>query len=189
MWVRPALSGWEDTLRGDLWFCARKNKCVLEPTICPALILYIPYTVFVKDAGHVHRWRPRGWEAVETTKKDPHNMRPVWSLLVQENKALAEARRFNCVGKSSSYCCSDHIISNTRSIACANSSWHEGMSAHRLHIHNHTFTTTHFPPSLSQTHSGSSTGCSLVLRGNDFPALESLREVIKFMPLQLCRVK
>lgn len=131
---------------------------MIEPRICPALILRIPCGVCQKDATHALRWRPRSWEAVETTKKghteDPLGKRgPVWSLLVEENKAPAKAKSFNCVGRSSSYCCSDRIIPNTRSIAWANSSWHDSTPAHRLRIHDHTFTTTRFPPSLGQAHS------------------------------------
>lgn len=100
---------------------------------------------------------PEAWEAVETTKKghteDPLGKSeiPVWSLLVEENKAPAKAKSFNCVGRSSSYCCNDHIIPNTRSIAWANSSWHDSTPAHRLRAHDHTFTTTRFPPSLPRS--------------------------------------
>lgn len=148
---------------------------------------------FVKRMRHMCFVGDPEAEKLLTQPKGTHrrslgNIGPVWCLLVEENKAPAEAKSFNCVGRSSSYCCSDRIISNTRSIACANSSWHDSTSAHRLHIHNHTFTTTHFPPSLSQTHSVFYGMFSHVER-KWFPSTESLGEAIKFTPLQLCRVK
>lgn len=123
-----------------LWFCT------------------FPTEFFLKDAAHalsLETLKLRScWNNKKGPAEDPLEMiRPDWSLLVEENKAPAETKSFNCVGRSSSCCCSDHIISNTRSNACANSSWHDSTSVHRLHIHNHTYTNTHFPPSLSQTHS------------------------------------
>lgn len=131
---------------------------MLEPRVYPALIQHIPCNEFVtrmQDTCVVGG--PRSWEAVEddTSLKPPP---------VEENKAPAEARGSDRAGRGSSYCCSDRIISSMRLMACGYSSWRDGMSAHRLYVHNHTFTTAHFLPSLGQTHSGSSTGCSLALR-------------------------
>lgn len=106
------------------------------------------------------------WNNKKGPTEDPlGKMGPVWSLLV-ENKAPAKAKSFNCVGRSSSYCCSARIISKTRSIACANSSWHDSTSAHRLHIYNRTVTTTHFP-SLSQSN-------TLDLRRDVLPCREEM---------------
>lgn len=158
MWVRPARSGREDTLRGDLRFgnpFLERTNVWQSQQFAPLWFCTFP-TEFVKRMRHMCFVGDPEAEKLLKQPKGTHrrslgNIGPVWSLLVEENKAPAEAKSFNCVGRSSSYCCSDRIISNTRSIACANSSWHDSTSAHRLHIHNHTFTTTHFPPSLSNT--------------------------------------
>lgn len=135
------------------------------------LILHIPYEVCQKDAASFG-----DPEAVETTQKRTHQRKDGTSL---EPPGWGEQG----TGRSASHV--HRLISNARSIACANSSWHNSASAQRLHVHNPTFTTTHFPPSLSLSpsntlgvfHSGRS--LSRVEEENDFPAPESLGEAIK----------
>lgn len=133
---------------------------MLEPKVCPALIRRIPCTEFVTRMWDTCVFGgPRSWEAVE----DDTTLKPLRPRL-KRTRHRPKPGGSDRAGRGSSYRCSDRVISSTRSMACGYSSWRDGMSAHRLYVHNHTFTTAHFLPSLGQTHSGSSTGCSLALR-------------------------
>lgn len=114
-----------------LWFCTFSTECVKR--------MRNMHLVGDPEAEKLLKLPKRTQR--RSSRKDAPQSGASW---LRRTRHRAEAKSFNCMGRSSSYCCSDRIISNTRSIACANSSWHDSTPAHRLarsqsHFHNHMF--------------------------------------------------
>lgn len=163
MWVRPALSGWEDTRRGDL----RCGSPVLEWTNARWNQQFEPHF----DSTHSLHWRSLSQGCGTCASLESLKLRSCWED-PSGKTAPAAGRGEQDSDRSQSFkLCGQELVTLQRSHALQHTldgmcklKLTDGVPAHRLHVPNHTFTTAHFPPSLCQMHSGSSMGCSLLLR-------------------------
>lgn len=170
MWGRPAHFGWEDTQRGDLWFQrprlerktvgASQLLATLRFDTCPVMWQNLQtgcslhkLTVHNSARGHgaeqPEQQSQRPMEATENhLEEDCTSLEPAGQATL-ENKPFLRPKALILWVK---LLCIVEMTTESYSHVRTNSSWHQGMSAQRLHIHNHTFTTTHSLRAPSLTH-------------------------------------